>query len=113
MPVSWTEAGVPVPARPNFPGFKQVAAYRPDDVTLELPAVRMRLMPGIAVSAELFDVLGASPGSDGPSKPAKMRRAPSRRWSSATRCGRSLGRRSVDRREAVADWRHHRARSSA
>ena len=44
--------------RPDFPGFEQVAAYRPDDQTLELPGQPLRLLPGVAVSAELFDVLG-------------------------------------------------------
>ena len=44
--------------RPNFPGFQRMAAYRPEDVTLESAGQPLRLIPGIAVSAELFDVLG-------------------------------------------------------
>jgi putative ABC transport system permease protein len=44
--------------RPQFPGFERMAAYRPDDMTLEVPGSPMRLLPGIAVSAEFFDVLG-------------------------------------------------------
>ena len=60
MPVSWTEEEF-LHFRPNFPGFKQVAAYRPNDVTLELPGSPMKLTPGVSVSAEFFDVLGASP----------------------------------------------------
>jgi putative ABC transport system permease protein len=60
MPVSWTEEEF-LHFRPNFPGFKQVAAYRPNDVTLELPGSPMKLLPGVSVSAEFFDVLGASP----------------------------------------------------
>jgi putative ABC transport system permease protein len=44
--------------RPNFPGFQGMAAYRPEDVTLESAGQPLRLIPGIAVSAELFDVLG-------------------------------------------------------
>lgn len=60
MPVSWTEEEF-LHFRPNFPGFKQVAAYRPNDVTLELPGRPMKLLPGVSVSAEFFDVLGASP----------------------------------------------------
>jgi putative ABC transport system permease protein len=45
--------------RPQFPGFERMAAYRPEDLTLEVPGSPMRLVPGIAVSAEFFDVLGA------------------------------------------------------
>lgn len=44
--------------RPQFPGFERMAAYRPEDLTLEIPGSPMRLLPGIAVSAEFFDVLG-------------------------------------------------------
>jgi len=44
--------------RPNFPGFERTAAYRPEDLTLESPGQPLRLIPGIAVSSELFDVLG-------------------------------------------------------
>jgi predicted permease len=44
--------------RPNFPGFQRMGAYRPDDVTLEFAGQPLRLIPGVAVSAELFDVLG-------------------------------------------------------
>jgi putative ABC transport system permease protein len=47
--------------RPSFPGFQRMTAYRPNDVTLETPGAPMRLVPGIAVSSEFFDVLGASP----------------------------------------------------
>ena len=57
---SWTEQEF-LRLRPDFPGFERVAAYRPDDLTLEAPGSPMRLLPGIAVSAELFDVLGAAP----------------------------------------------------
>jgi putative ABC transport system permease protein len=45
--------------RPQFPGFEGMAAYRPEDLTLEIPGSPMRLVPGVAVSAEFFDVLGA------------------------------------------------------
>ncbi len=44
--------------RPQFPGFQQMAAYRPEDLTLEVPGSPMRLVPGVAGSAEFFDVLG-------------------------------------------------------
>ena len=47
--------------RPQFPGFQRMAAYRPEDLTLEMPGNPMRLVPGIAVSAEFFDVLGTPP----------------------------------------------------
>jgi predicted permease len=57
---SWNEAEF-LHLRPNFQGFQGVAAYRPNDVTLEIPGGPMRLVPGVAVSSELFDVLGAPP----------------------------------------------------
>jgi putative ABC transport system permease protein len=44
--------------RPQFPGFQRMAAYRPEDLTLEVPGNPMRLVAGIAVSAEFFEVLG-------------------------------------------------------
>ena len=47
--------------RPEFAGFERVGAYRPDDQTLEVPGQPLRLLRGTAVSAELFDVLGAPP----------------------------------------------------
>jgi predicted permease len=47
--------------RPGFPGFQRMGAYRPDDVTLELPGQPLRLIPGVAVSSELFEVLGTPP----------------------------------------------------
>ena len=57
---SWSEAEFLL-LRPNFPGFQTMAAYRPDDATLEVSGGPLRLVPGVAVSAELFDVLGAAP----------------------------------------------------
>ena len=57
---SWTEQEF-LRLRGQFPGFQSMAAYRPDDVTLEIPNEPMRLEPGIAASADLFDVLGARP----------------------------------------------------
>ena len=47
--------------RPQFSGFDRVAAYRPQDATLEIPGQPLRLIRGIATSAEFFDVLGAAP----------------------------------------------------
>ena len=57
---SWSEAEF-LHLRPNFQGFQTMAAYRPDAATLEVNGGPLRLVPGIAVSAELFDVLGVSP----------------------------------------------------
>lgn len=47
--------------RPQFPGFQRMAAYRPEDLTLEVPGSPMRLVPGVAGSAEFFEVLGTPP----------------------------------------------------
>lgn len=47
--------------RDHWDGFSAVAAYRPGDVTLERPGAPSRLVPGIASSSELFQVLGVSP----------------------------------------------------
>ena len=47
--------------RPNFPGFQRMTAYRPNDVTLETPGAPMRLVRGVAVSSEFFEVLGTPP----------------------------------------------------
>lgn len=55
---SWTEEEI-LHLRPNFPGFQRMAAYRPNDLTLEVPGAPLRLIPTIAVSAEFFDVLEA------------------------------------------------------
>lgn len=57
---SWTEQEV-LHLRPNFPGFARMAAYRPNDLTLDVPGAPLRLMPAVAASHELFDVLEAPP----------------------------------------------------
>lgn len=57
---SWTEQEI-LGLRGKFPGFQRMGAYRPNDLTLEVPGAAMRLVPGIAVSSELFDVLGTQP----------------------------------------------------
>ena len=57
---SWNEQEF-LGMRGEFPGFQQVAAYRPDDVTLEVPNAPTRLLPAIATSAEIFSVLGTAP----------------------------------------------------
>ena len=54
---SWSEAEFAF-LRPDFPGFQAMAAYRPDDTTLEMPDGALRLAPGVAATAGLFDVLG-------------------------------------------------------
>ena len=57
---SWTEEEF-LHFRPNFPGFQKMASWRPNDSTLELPNAPLRLVPAIAASSELFDVLEARP----------------------------------------------------
>jgi predicted permease len=57
---SWTEEEF-LHLRGRFPGFRQVAAHRPGDVTLRDGDAPARLVPGLTTSAELFDVLGARP----------------------------------------------------
>jgi predicted permease len=47
--------------RGRVPGFQQVALYRQRDVILRDGDGPARLVPGVAASAELFDVLGADP----------------------------------------------------
>jgi putative ABC transport system permease protein len=56
----WSEAEL-LYLRPDFPGFRRVAAYRNEDVTLESSDGPTRLVPGISASAELFEVLGVRP----------------------------------------------------
>jgi predicted permease len=60
MPFWWTEQEF-LYLRGNFPGFRAVAAYRPGDVTLRQGDAPARLIPAIATSSELLDVLGAHP----------------------------------------------------
>lgn len=56
-PYDWTEEEF-LHLRPDFPGFRRMAAYVPLDATLESAGEPLRLIPGVASSAELFDVLG-------------------------------------------------------
>ena len=60
MPFDWTEQEF-LHLRGTFPGFRQVAAYRPEDVTLQAGDGPSRFVPGFASSAELFQVLGVAP----------------------------------------------------
>jgi putative ABC transport system permease protein len=57
---SWSEREFLLFQR-SFPGFERVAAYRPNDLTLEVPGSPMQLLTGVATTAEFFDVLGARP----------------------------------------------------
>ena len=57
---SWTEQEF-LHLRGNFPGYLAVAAYRPSDFTRRDGDAPAQLLTGISASAELFDVLGASP----------------------------------------------------
>lgn len=55
---SWTEQEF-LYLRPQFLGFRRMAAYRPLDATLEVPGEAIRLVRAIGASAELFKVLEA------------------------------------------------------
>ena len=56
----WTEEEF-LYIRGRVPGFRQVALHRQRDVILRDGDGPARLVPGVAASAELFDVLGAFP----------------------------------------------------
>ena len=58
MDGSWNEQEFSY-LRDKFDGFAQVAGWRPGDVTLKQGDAPLRLLPGIATTGELFDVLGA------------------------------------------------------
>ena len=60
MSGSWREQEI-LGLRPEIAGFQRVGAYRPDDVTLEVPGQPLRLIPGVAVSSELLELLGTPP----------------------------------------------------
>jgi putative ABC transport system permease protein len=60
FPYSWNEREF-LHFRPNFAGFERMAAMRPEDSTLEVAGQPLRFVPGMAVTAEFFDVLGARP----------------------------------------------------
>jgi predicted permease len=47
--------------RNDWPGFSGMAAYRPLDVTVEVPGGETRFVAASAVSSELFEVLGRRP----------------------------------------------------
>ena len=56
----WSEAELAF-LRDDWTGFSKVAGYRPEAVFLRQEGSPARLVPGIATSAELFDVLGTQP----------------------------------------------------
>ena len=56
----WSEAEY-LFLKPQVSGFTAFAAWRPADVTLELPGASARLLHGVASSANLFEVLGTPP----------------------------------------------------
>lgn len=60
MPGWWTEEEF-LYLRGKIPGFQLVAAQRPGDVTMRNGNNPARLVPGLTVTSELFDVLGARP----------------------------------------------------
>lgn len=59
-PYEWTEQEF-LFLRDDAPGFARLAAYRPEDSTLERAGQPMRLVRGVATSAAFFDVLGVRP----------------------------------------------------
>ena len=60
MPGWWNEEEF-LFLRDKFSGFRAVGAHRPSDVTMREGDAPTRLLPGLQVTAELFDVLGARP----------------------------------------------------
>ena len=60
MPGWWNEEEF-LFLRDKFSGFSAVGAHRPSDVTMREGDAPTRLLPGLQVTAELFDVLGARP----------------------------------------------------
>jgi len=58
FPYSWNESEF-LYLRGHFPGFRDVAAYRGDNGTLERAGAPLQFVEGMAVTAEFFDVLGA------------------------------------------------------
>ncbi len=60
MQGSWTDEEF-LHLRGRFPGFAEVASYRPLDVTLQEGDEPAHLLPGMATSHEFFSVLGVPP----------------------------------------------------
>ena len=88
MKTDWTHEEY-LHIRGRTPGFRQVALYRQRDAMLRVGGGSARLVPGVAASSELLDVLGAAPCSDVDSGRAMTSPAP-RGWPcSVLACGRS------------------------
>ena len=60
MPGWWTEEEF-LYLRGKIPGFQLVGAQRPGDVTMRNGESPARLLPGLTITGELFDVLGVKP----------------------------------------------------
>jgi predicted permease len=60
MPGWWTEEEF-LYLRGKIPGFQLVGAQRPGDATMRTGDGPARLIPGLTITGELFDVLGAKP----------------------------------------------------
>ncbi len=60
MKTDWTHEEY-LHIRGRTPGFRQVALYRQRDAILRAGEAPARLVPGVAASSELLDVLGAAP----------------------------------------------------
>jgi predicted permease len=60
MKTDWTHEEY-LHIRGRTPGFRQVALYRQRDSMLRVGGGAARLVPGVAASAEVLDVLGAAP----------------------------------------------------
>src|SRR5690348_5740420 len=60
MPGWWTEEEF-LYLRGKIPGFQLVGAQRPGDVTMRNSDSPARLLPGLTITGELFDVLGVKP----------------------------------------------------
>ena len=60
FPYSWSEQEF-LYLRGRIPGFAKVASYTTEDRTLREGDAPAKLIPGLAASAELFDVLGTQP----------------------------------------------------
>ena len=58
-------------------GIRAVAAFRPEDVTVEMEGAPTKFVTGIAASTELFDVLGVKPRIGRGFHPGETRRVSS------------------------------------
>ena len=110
---SWNEQRVPATCAPNFPGFQRVAAYRPNDVTLERRRARCGWCPASRCSAELFDVLGAPPALGRTFRPGEDAAGAELVAVLSHSLWQELGSRSARSSASRCSWAACRARSSA